>query len=66
MNRYQKTNAIRQTLSLNKPSIGSWIQIPHSSIAEILGDAGYDWVAIDLEHGSISAPKIVSGFLTPG
>ena len=58
MNRYQKTNAIRQSLSLNQPSIGSWIQIPHSSIAEILGDAGYDWVAIDLEHGSISLDQI--------
>ena len=33
-------------------TIGGWIQIPHSSIAEIFGGSGYDWVAVDLEHGS--------------
>jgi len=30
------------------------MQIPHSSVAEIMGQAGYDWVALDLEHGAIS------------
>ena len=39
-------------------SIGSWMQIPHSSVAEIMGDAGYDWVAVDLEHGSISLNQL--------
>jgi len=39
-------------------SIGSWMQIPHPSIAEIMGDAGYDWVAVDMEHGAISAHQL--------
>lgn len=42
---------IRSKLRNNKPSIGSWMQIPSSSVAEIMGRAGYDWVAVDLEHG---------------
>lgn len=29
------------------------MQIPHASVAEIMGQAGYDWVAIDMEHGTI-------------
>lgn len=53
MNRAEKIKKIRQQLSEGKVSIGSWMQIPHPSIAEIMGAAGYDWVAIDMEHGSI-------------
>ncbi len=34
----------------NKISIGSWITIGHPSIAEIMADAGFDWLCIDLEH----------------
>ena len=37
------------------PSVGTWQQISSSSISEILGNSGYDWVALDLEHGSISS-----------
>jgi len=31
-------------------SIGSWITLNHISIAEIMADAGFDWLCIDLEH----------------
>ena len=34
----------------NKISLGSWITINHYSIAEIMADAGFDWLCIDLEH----------------
>jgi len=53
MNRLKKINDFRLKLDTNGSSVGSWMQIPNSSIAEIMGDAGYDWVAVDLEHGSI-------------
>ena len=58
MNRLEKINAIRQALSSNQPSVGSWMQIPHTSIAEIMGQAGYDWVAVDMEHGAISVHQL--------
>jgi len=58
MNRLEKIKFIRQKLASNKPSIGSWIQIPHSSVAEIMGQAGYDWVAVDMEHGAISVHQL--------
>ena len=54
MNRFNTITEIRKKLKSGKVSIGSWIQIPHGSVAEIMGHAGYDWVAVDLEHGSIS------------
>ena len=32
-------------------TIGSWLQLPSPESAEIMGRAGYDWVAVDMEHG---------------
>lgn len=58
MKRAEKINSIREILKSGNASIGTWIQIPHASVAEIMGDAGYDWVAVDMEHGSISANQL--------
>jgi len=57
MNKFKSINGIRASLKEGY-SIGSWIQIPHSSIAEIMGASGYEWVAVDLEHGSISVNQL--------
>ena len=58
MNRLEAIVAIRKKLKDGRCSVGSWMQIPHSSIAEIMGQAGYDWVAIDLEHGAVSVHQL--------
>lgn len=58
MNRLQVIEEIRHKLSSGICSIGSWMQIPNSSVAEIMGQSGYDWVAVDLEHGSISVNQL--------
>lgn len=58
MNRLESIRLIRQSLKEDKPSIGSWMQIPHPSVAEIMGQAGYDWVAVDLEHGAIGVHQL--------
>lgn len=33
-----------------KASIGSWITLNHPSIAEIMAEAGFDWLCVDMEH----------------
>ena len=58
MNRLKAITAIRRKLSEGKYSVGSWMQIPSSSVAEIMGQAGYDWVAVDMEHGAISVHQL--------
>lgn len=58
LNRTEHVKKIRQRLLSGGVSIGSWMQIPHASIAEIMGQANYDWVAVDLEHGSISVHQL--------
>jgi 2-dehydro-3-deoxyglucarate aldolase len=58
MNRLQAIGSIRKNLKNGGHSIGSWMQIPHPCIAEIMGQSGYDWVAIDMEHGAISVHQL--------
>lgn len=58
MDRIKAICSIRKKLLGGGHSIGSWIQIPHPSVAEIMGAAGYDWVAVDLEHGSIGVQQL--------
>ena len=45
---------LREKLKLDEVSIGSWMQINSADVAEIMGKGSFDWVAIDMEHGSIS------------
>jgi 2-keto-3-deoxy-L-rhamnonate aldolase RhmA len=33
-----------------KATIGTWIMLGHPSIAEIMADAPFDWVCVDMEH----------------
>ena len=58
MNKLIAINTIREKLKAGGNSIGSWMQIPHASVAEIMGAAGYDWVAVDMEHGAISVHQL--------
>ena len=58
MNRVDSIKKIRNQLKNGDHSIGGWIQIPHASVAEIMGQAGYDWVAVDMEHGAIAPHQL--------
>ena len=58
MNKLKKLERLRKKLKSMNPSIGSWMQTSDTNIAEILGSNGFDWIAIDLEHGSVSLDKL--------
>jgi 2-dehydro-3-deoxyglucarate aldolase len=45
---------MKEELKSNNVSIGTWLTIGDSIIAEMLCQAGFDWVAVDLEHSAIS------------
>lgn len=59
MNRLDKIPQICKALARNQTSIGSWMQTPNTSVAEIMGQAGYDWVAVDMEPGTISVDQLL-------
>lgn len=48
---------LKQKLQAGKSTLGSWITLGHTAIAEIFSRAGFDWVVIDLEHSTISIEK---------
>lgn len=58
MNRLAAIQRVRARLRAGEATIGTWMQIPHASVAEILGQAGYDWVVLDLEHGAIAVHQL--------
>jgi len=45
--------SLKDDLSGNKLTIGSWITLGHSAIAEIMANTGFDWLVIDMEHSVI-------------
>jgi 2-dehydro-3-deoxyglucarate aldolase len=58
MNRLEAIQTIRERLRSGGHTIGSWMQIPDGGVAEIMSHAGYDWVALDLEHGAFSLDQL--------
>ena len=53
--RLQKKKVIRDKLRKGKVSLGTWQQLPNASVSEVLGSLGFDWVAVDMEHGAIDS-----------
>ncbi|WP_288255752.1 HpcH/HpaI aldolase/citrate lyase family protein [uncultured Prochlorococcus sp.] len=52
---------LRLSIKDNQPSVGTWMQIPSPEVAEILSSTNYyDWIVIDLEHGSFSRNELPS------
>lgn len=46
--------SLREALGSGEKTIGSWITLGHPAIAEIMATAGFDWLAVDLEHSVIT------------
>jgi 2-dehydro-3-deoxyglucarate aldolase len=51
-------NKVKQKLISGKVSVGSWLTLAHTAIAEIMAESGFDWLAIDMEHSVIGIQDI--------
>ena len=49
---------LKKKIKNNKLSIGTWMQIPSADIAEILSGDYFEWLVLDLEHGSYSLNEL--------
>lgn len=48
-----KKNQMKARLQAGKPALGCSIMIPSPQMVEMAAHAGFDWVLIDMEHGTI-------------
>jgi len=50
-------STLKAKLKASSPTLGSWISIGDPTVTEILANAGYEWLVIDLEHSAISISR---------
>jgi 4-hydroxy-2-oxoheptanedioate aldolase len=53
-----KPNRMKDKIGRGELALGCSVMFPSPQIAEMLGCAGFDWVLIDCEHGSIGANDV--------
>lgn len=53
-------NEVRKKLIDGGISFGTWMQIGHPAVAEILAECGYEWIAADCEHSEITIEGVTS------
>jgi 2-dehydro-3-deoxyglucarate aldolase len=46
--------SLKERLHNHELTVGSWITLGHPSIAEIMANAGFDWLTVDMEHSAIT------------
>jgi len=60
-----KNTSLKQKLKNRQNTIGSWITIGHQVVIDVLAEAGFDWLCIDLEHTAIdyNELQVLIGFI---
>jgi 4-hydroxy-2-oxoheptanedioate aldolase len=53
-----KPNRMKAKIARGEPALGCSVMFPSPQIVEMLGCAGFDWVLIDCEHGSIGLADV--------
>ena len=59
--KFLKLENLRKKIK-NKISIGGWMQTTEPMIAELLGQRNFDWITLDLEHGTFDTSKLQNLF----
>lgn len=54
MDLFSADRSLKRRLKVSKVTIGSWITIGNTCMAEIMAIAGFDWLAVDMEHSAIT------------
>jgi 2-dehydro-3-deoxyglucarate aldolase len=56
-------NLLKSNLQNNQVTIGSWLSIPSPVVAEIMAQAGFQWLVVDMEHSVIDLESMQAMFL---
>jgi 4-hydroxy-2-oxoheptanedioate aldolase len=55
-----RPNGVRELWAAGKPVINSWLGIPSSFSAEVMANAGWDSLVVDMQHGMIDYQVMVT------
>lgn len=58
MNMFKVAQRLKEKLKNREITIGTWITLGHSAIAEILANCPFDWLVIDMEHSVIELSQV--------
>ena len=53
-----KPNRMKAKMLAGQPALGCSVMFPSPQIVEMLGYAGFEWVLLDCEHGSLSLADV--------
>lgn len=53
-----KRNRMKEKLRAGEPVFGVSVMIPSPQIVEMIGAAGFDWVLLDCEHGTLTVESV--------
>lgn len=56
-------NRVLNQLKENKPSLGGWVMTSSVTCAEIMAQAGFDWVCVDAEHSPVNYETVQNMFI---
>lgn len=56
-------NTLKKKIASGVPSVGGWHTVRSPEVAEALASVGFDWVALDMEHGSFSVSDAETAFM---
>ncbi|SER64224.1 2-dehydro-3-deoxyglucarate aldolase [Nitrosomonas sp. Nm51] len=49
---------LKEKLAQSETTIGSWITLGHTAIAEIMASSGFDWLVLDMEHSVLELNEV--------
>ncbi len=55
-----RENRVRTLLTDSKPVLNGWLMLPSSLSAELMAQAGFDSLTVDMQHGMIDFPCALS------
>lgn len=55
-------NVLKQRLAAGDSVLGAWLTTSSDEVAEIMASLGFDWLAVDMEHGSAGVKEAVAAF----
>src|SRR5215813_15650527 len=53
-------NVFKRAIREGRPQIGLWTSLCSNLAAEVIADAGFDWILIDTEHAPNELPMVFS------